>query len=222
MIKVLNYTKKPICHFGEVAGVCWGANIKDEERNFKRGIDCIKANHGRILEFSDVELIIDDYSARVIREVYTHIQGTSKIQESTRYVDCSKFGYYTPNTIGNNEIAKEIYDNTMESIKKAYKELEELNIPKEDIANTLPLGMSTKIVLKINVRALVHMFELRTCARAYKEYRQLMKDIKVSLSELDNEWELLCEKVFLTRCDKSNYCTETYSCNKYPKLQINI
>ena len=66
-------TKNPIMLMGERAGVCWGANIEDAEKNYARGLDCLKSGHGRVMEYVNVEMIIDGYSARVIREWYTHL-----------------------------------------------------------------------------------------------------------------------------------------------------
>ena len=148
---------------------------------------------------------------------YTHIIGTSKLQESTRYIDCSKFDFYTPNSIKNNADADEVYNNIMDNIKETYTALIGLGIKKEDVANILPLGMSTKIVLRINVRALIHMFELRSCTRAYIEYRQLMNDMKKQLSSLDQEWDTLCKNYFKTKCIKLCYFNERYSCGMMPK-----
>ena len=68
-------TINPITIIGERAGVCWGADTKDKEKNYKRGIDCILSGHGRTLEYVNVEMIIDGYSARCVREWYTHIGG---------------------------------------------------------------------------------------------------------------------------------------------------
>ncbi len=68
-------TRNPITLIGERAGVCWGANIHNPEANYKRGMDCLASNHGRTLEFVNVEAVFDGYSARVIREWYTHIGG---------------------------------------------------------------------------------------------------------------------------------------------------
>ena len=65
-------TKNPITLIGERAGICWGTDITDAQKNYKRGLDCIEANHGRTLEYPNIEFIIDGYSARVIREWYTH------------------------------------------------------------------------------------------------------------------------------------------------------
>ena len=68
-------TKSPISLIGEEAGICWGANTADQMRNYKRGLECLTNEHGRTFEFPDVYMILDGYSARVIREWYTHIGG---------------------------------------------------------------------------------------------------------------------------------------------------
>ena len=219
MIEVLKYDSKPISFMGKVAGVCWGANLSNEEANYKRGIECIENNHGRVEEFADVVLVIDGYSARVIRELYTHVIGTSRLQSSTRYIDYSDFDYYTPIAIKKDEQAKEIYDKFMKEVGDTYESLLGLGIKKEDIGNILPLGTTSKIVLKINVRALFHMFELRTCGRAYEEFRTLMIELRCTLRELDEEWEILCKDYFKPKCMVLGYCNEKYSCGLMPKKE---
>ena len=100
-------TKNPITLMGARAGCCWNANITDDEKNYKRGLDCIKSGHGRVMEYVNVEMIIDGYSAKVLREYYTHIGGSpSRLQASTRYINYSKgngFAYVTPQSISNDE-----------------------------------------------------------------------------------------------------------------------
>ena len=39
-------TKNPITMIGEEAGICWGSNITDVSKNYKRGIDCLETNTG--------------------------------------------------------------------------------------------------------------------------------------------------------------------------------
>ena len=34
MIKLIDYKENPITHCGKVAGLCWGANTEDDEKNF--------------------------------------------------------------------------------------------------------------------------------------------------------------------------------------------
>lgn len=65
--------KDPISMIGRYAGFCWGADTENPEKNYNRGIGCINSEHGRTREFPDVYMIFDGYSARVIREWYTHI-----------------------------------------------------------------------------------------------------------------------------------------------------
>lgn len=212
-------TKNPISIIGYEAGVCWGADIEDEGKNHKRGLDCINANHGRTLEFVQIYLTIDKYSARVMRELYTHIGGApTRLQASTRYIDYGDFDYITPPKIGAFDKAKDIYNRVMDEIKKGSKELQALGIPKEDIANLYPLGMESKMVLKTNLRNLIDMSHQRMCNRAYWEYRRMMNDIIEALDSYSPEWhELISMNVFKPKCDVYGYCTETKSCGRKEK-----
>lgn len=211
MIKVISYTEKPLTLMGDVASICWNSNPSPQI-----GIDCIESNHGRILEYIDVIVEMDEYSARCIRELYTHIVGTTRVQQSTRYVDMNNFKYYTPNSIKNNPEALEVYNNSMQTVAKTYNKLQNLGIPREDCANVLPLGSHTKIVLKINGRAILHMAEIRTCNRALKEYRDLMKEFLSIISALDDEWGKIISYA-KPKCEILGYCPEKNSCGKYPQ-----
>lgn len=220
MIEIRKYDLDPITQIGEVAGICWGADLTNKERSFKRGIECIDNNHGRVMEFTDIQIVIDAYSARVIRELYTHVVGTSRLQESTRYVDCSNFEYYTPKGIEKNEEANKIYDEFMQTAKDTYTALIGLGCKKEDVAGVLPLNSNSKMVLKINLRALIHLFELRLCSRAYEEFRILMNDIRRELSKLSDEWKIICDTYFKPKCINMGYCDERYSCGLRPKKEV--
>lgn len=210
-------TKNPISLIGEEAGVCWGADTSNQEKNYKRGLECLKANHGRTIEFPSVYAIIDGYSARVIRELYTHIGGApTRLQASTRYINYQKgFDYIVPHSIAQDPAAASAYETAMDVILKQLQVLEELNIPKEDSAMLLPLGMSTKIVCKFNPRTLIDMSHQRECARAYWEFRELFADWKESLSNYSDEWKTLIELTFKPKCELYEKCTETYGCGRY-------
>lgn len=201
-------TKNPITLIGKRAGVCWGADISDNNKNYKRGMDCILSNHGRTLEYVNVEMIIDGYSARCIREWYTHISGApTRLQASTRYINYKNFNYIIPQKIANDEGAMELYEETMDLISKNCQQLEIIyDIPREDAAMLLPLGMSTKIVDKRNLRNLIDMSHQRMCTRAYWEYRQLFNDICKALSEVSDEWKWIVNNLFTPKCEELGYC----------------
>ena len=206
--------KDPLQHIGENAGVCWNSDITDVEKNIKRGKSCLKSGHLRTAEYPTVELIIDETSARCIREAYTHIIGVTRLQESTRYVNCEDFKYYNPCAT---EEQKELYDSIMNMIAIGYKQLIDIGVSKEDSANLLPLGMNTKIVWKINLRALIHFMNERLCTRAYKEIRILCNEIKEKLSAYSDEWKWICDNYFVPKCKDIGYCKEDKCCGIMPK-----
>lgn len=216
-------TKDPISLIGKAAGTCWGADTTDPNKNYKRGLKCINSQHGRTEEWPTVYMVLDEYSARVIREYYTHIGGApSRLQESTRYVDCTNFAYVIPNSILHNESPKALalYHDLMEYISNTIIALEELGVPREDSALCLPLGMETKVVVKANLRHLVDMAHQRLCTRAYWEYRDLMKDLKEALRNYSPEWAEVVNMLFEPKCEYLGYCPEEHCCGrKQPKAQ---
>jgi len=215
-------TKNPITLMGQRAGVCWGADITDDAKNYARGLDCLKSGHGRVMEYVNVEMIIDGYSARVIREWYTHLGGApTRLQASTRYINYKDFSYVMPPKIAGNEEAKKKYTEVMDSIAEACSWLEtECGMPREDAAMLLPLGMTTKIVDKRNIRNLIDMSHQRLCTRAYWEYRNLMKDIMEALSNYSEEWKYLVDNYFKPKCEVVGYCTEKKCCGRMPYKEI--
>ena len=215
--------KDPLALIGRRAAICWNADITNEEKNIKRGISCIESGHGRTMEFVDVHMIIDGYSAKVLREYYTHIGGSpTRLQASTRYINYSKgdgFVYITPDSIVKNE-TKLAWDAWMHTINDAIKTLiAEYNVPIEDATMLLPLAYSSKMVDKRNLRNLVDMSRQRMCNRAYWEYRELFTDICNALKEYSDEWKWIVDNLFHTKCDEVGYCTETKSCGKKPKKE---
>lgn len=207
---------------GRRAGVCWGADITDDEKNYKRGLECLKANHGRVMEFVNIEMIIDEYSARVIREWYTHIGGMpTRLQGSTRYINYKDFGYVTPPKIINNEEARIVYDNVMSVISNGLQYLENLGIPREDSAMLLPLGMETTEVDKRNLRNAIDMSKQRMCKRAYWEYRDLFKEYCKVLSDYSDEWKYIVDNYMMPKCEILGYCPEKKSCGRKP-LKVKV
>ena len=210
-------TFDPISFMGRRAGICWGADITDSEKNYKRGLDCIKSNHGRVFEFVNIEAIIEDYSARVIREWYTHIGGSpTRLQSSTRYINYDNFEYIIPKTVQTEE-QKTWYNNAIDTISQTLKNLEESGVKREDAAMLLPLGMTTKIVDKRNVRSVISMAEQRMCSRAYWEYRELFNEYIKQLKLYSEEWATLIPLVMKPKCDVLGYCPEKFGCGRKPQ-----
>ena len=216
MIEILDQTtKNPITLIGSRAGICYNSDVTCNEKNYKRGLECVKTNHGRTLEIPTVELHISGYSARVIREWYTHIGCLpTRLQASTRYIDYKNFGCYIPDTIFNNESAMRVTDHVINEIGNGLKKLSSIGIPREDIANLLPMGYLTEIYDKRNLRNLIDMFHQRECTRTYKEFRALMKELKSEISDYSEEWRWICDNLFVPKCEFLGYCPEKNCCGR--------
>ena len=211
-------TIDPISLIGREAGVCWGVDVTNEEKNYKRGIDCLTSGHGRTWEYPQAYMVLDGYSARVIRELFTHIGGApSRLQASTRYINYQKgFDYVIPPSVNGKTSAAKVYEDAMRNITESMQKLESLNIPREDVAMLLPLGMESKVVLRTNLRNLIDMAHQRLCTRAYWEFRQLMRDLMQALSEYSDEWKYLVDNYFVPKCEVCGLCTEKKSCGRMP------
>lgn len=218
LVRVMKETTiDPISLIGRVSGTCYGSDISDPKKNYKRGLENVNSGHGRTMEYPQVYLEIDGYSARVIRELYTHIGGApSRLQASTRYISYDNFDYIVPASIKNTDQTYDIYVDTMKSISEGYKKLIDCGITKEDAANLLPLGMTSKVILRTNLRNLIDMAHQRLCTRAYIEFRELMLDIMKVLSEYSEEWKYLVSTLFIPKCEISGYCAEAHGCGRQP------
>lgn len=212
-------TKNPLQLIGKESGCCWGSDITNPEKNIRRGLDCIESGHDRVMEYPQIYMELEDYSARVIREFYTHIGGAStRLQASTRYIDYETgFDYITPPKVWANPEGKEIYIQAMKDIQKALQKLDALKVPREDCAMLLPLGMTTKVVCRMNLRTLADMSHNRLCSRAYWEFRQLMGDIMTALRNYSEEWNTVIPMVCKPKCEIYGFCTEKKSCGRMPK-----
>lgn len=205
-IEILEYTKRPLNRIGENASYCYDTKLKDDEHAMRIAKHCINSGHGRNLEFADVTLKIT-CSARCAREFYTHIGGSpTRVQASTRYITYNNFDYFTPEF--NNEKVEKEYHKIMDIIQDFYGLMKDYDMPNDITGYVLPLAMETTFVWKGNIRTLENMFNQRLCYRALKEYRELMKELKKQLSELDDEWKWISDKLFVPKCVKQGVCYE--------------
>lgn len=209
-------TKDPLQLIGTTSAVCYNADVSNKEKNIKRALDCIHSGHGRVLEWPNVEVIVEGFSAKMMREAMRHIVGTSVLQASTRYIDYEKgFDVITPPSIEGNNDAMEVWCKAISDIKMAMGALKALGVPKEDYTNLLPLAYQSKMIWKVNLRTLVNFMNMRLCSRAYWEIREFSNMLKKALMEYSPEWEIICKELFVPKCDAVGYCTEAKCCGRH-------
>ncbi len=129
--------------------------------------------HFSTLEHASYTFAIDGVSRALTHQLVRH-RLASFNQQSQRYVKFKEgIEVIKPDTIAKNEKANALFDSAMQVAEQAYADLVELGILAEDARFVLPNAAETKIVVTMNVRELLHFFELRCCKRAQWEIREL-------------------------------------------------
>ena len=183
----------------EIAGRnCWrseGKTTEDSYLPFIKGL--LKRGHGSPLEFG--EIMIEMVTSRdVMAEITRHRIASFAIQ-SQRYVDESKTGdiefirplFYKeePDDIMHPSNDKEycasrIWRNAMADIEEAYKRLRNAGMRNEDARKVLPNSTVTRIMMKVNLRELLHLYSLRSANSAYPEMRECMRLLKIEVDKV--------------------------------------
>ena len=142
----------------------------------KRAIRTLTAvlnyGHTSIIEHLSFTFLVWDFS-RIISQQLTRHRIASFSQRGQRYVKVTKKHIILPDTIASNKLLEEQYINAVDKAFETYNFLISRGVPPEDARFVLPNGVETYIVFTMNARELLHFFELRLCARAQWEIRDL-------------------------------------------------
>lgn len=129
--------------------------------------------HHSVLEHASFTFGIEGISRVTTHQLVRH-RIASFSQQSQRYVSHKDhFTSIMPDSIAENEEARQIFAFMSETVHKAYAQLVELGIPPEDARYILPNAAETKIIMTMNARELRHFFALRCCQRAQWEIREM-------------------------------------------------
>lgn len=133
----------------------------------------MESGHFSTLEHASYTFAVDGVSRALTHQLVRH-RLASFNQQSQRYVKFDGgFPYVKPPSIAGNAEADKAFENAMAVASDAYQKLVDLGIPKEDARFVLPNAAETKIVITMNVRELLHFFNVRCCKRAQWEIREL-------------------------------------------------
>jgi len=133
--------------------------------------------HTSVIEHASFTFSVEDVSRAMTHQLVRH-RIASYTQQSQRYVAYDTIErYVTPPNIAHNAEAKRVFDETLERISDAYQKLLKMKIPKEDARFILPNAAKTNIMVTMNARELRHFFNLRCCARAQWEIREVATEM---------------------------------------------
>jgi thymidylate synthase (FAD) len=133
--------------------------------------------HASVIEHASFTFSVEDVSRAMTHQLVRH-RIASYTQQSQRYVTYDTLEKYaTPPSIARNAEATKVFDEALEKISEAYQKLLKMTIPKEDARFILPNAAKTNIMVTMNARELRHFFNLRCCARAQWEIREVATEM---------------------------------------------
>lgn len=183
----------------EIAGRnCWDSFGKMTDESYRQFIENLrKRGHESPLEFGHIMLELVT-SRDVMAEITRHRLASFAIR-SQRYVDESKTGdiefirplFYkdvsdNPDCAYSDPVfaASMIWADQMENIENSYKSMRLIGIRNEDARKVLPNSTMTRIMMKVNLRELLHIYKLRSAKAAYPEMRECMRLLKEEVDKV--------------------------------------
>jgi thymidylate synthase (FAD) len=184
-VELLSYTTNPEQNVVAAIRQCYASigarelKKKTTEEIKKKLIkQVIESGHTSTLEHASFTFSIEGVSRVTEIQLIRHRIGCSYSIQSGRYVKRGEAQYVIPPAIikGDKKILKKVKQH-FSNTQKLYNELIDFGIKAEDARYCQPQSLKTKIVVTMNVRALLHFFELRCCRRAQWEIQSVANEM---------------------------------------------
>ena len=179
-VRLLYHTPEPERAVAAAARLCYApvgaaelmdAMSEDAVRRVLKTI--ITSGHTSALEHASYTFAVDGVSRAMTHQLVRH-RLASYNQQSQRYVTYAhEPTFIVPPSVEEQPDTAQVFAAAATAAFDAYRALIDVGVPAEDARYILPNAMETKIVITMNVRELLHFFELRCCKRAQWEIREL-------------------------------------------------
>jgi thymidylate synthase (FAD) len=187
-VQLLAWTDEPERLIAAAARLCYSAASAAElARRMSAGqIDSFIERLTSMGHYSPLEHVSFTFAVEGVSRALSHQLVRHRIasysQKSQRYVSEDNFAYIIPPSIAGDSAACALFKEQMEAVREAYRRLCAA-VSREDARYILPNACETKLVVTMNVRSLLHFFEVRGCRRAQWEIRRLAE---MMLAEVRN------------------------------------
>ena len=140
------------------------------ERFIRQRID---EQHLGLLEHNSVTFLVEGISRVASHQIVRHRIGASYAQLSERYCELNEPSYVVPESIANNKSAAAAYKTIADGLFDMYDLLQADGILKEDARFILPQATETTILVTMNLRSYLHLFDMRIHPAAQWEIREM-------------------------------------------------
>ena len=233
-VKLLTYSGSPVlnivtgfqsCYSENTPYDLWLKNVGEfwdvKEDSSSKTVDYIEerlaTEHTSPLEHASFTFSISGVSRTFTHQFVRHRVGVSISQQSQRYVDPLKdgfFRYVEPAHL--TELQKESLRASVETSVDCYTQMFLDGASKEDARAVLPGCTATNMMVTINFAALLHMADIRLCTLAQREFRMVVSQMRAEIKRrLDKD---IVAKFIQPKCGprRQGFCDESkkdyYAC----------
>lgn len=147
----------------------------------------LRSGHGSVLEHANYSFALHDVSRVATHEIVRHRAGAAYSQESLRYVRLVDVGFRVPPALEPLrqrciELVEQLEEFQLEAAREL--QLDASGVPfhvKKEVTSALrrlaPIGVSTDLILTMNLRTLRHVVEMRTAPEAEEELRTIFSRV---------------------------------------------
>lgn len=194
-VKLMQYTPEPEKLIASAAKLCYSSVGVDDimekltDEGAQKFLDMLMSfGHESPIEHVSFTFAVEGVSRSLTHQLVRH-RIASYSQQSQRYVRLAQFEYIVPPAIENDEVAKELFINSMKEAQKSYDDIslrlkakyiedgmDEKAAEKkaiEDARYVFPNACETKVIFTMNARTLLNFFHHRCCERAQWEIREM-------------------------------------------------
>jgi thymidylate synthase (FAD) len=178
-ILLLNHTNDPEFVIGQMAGICYGSQSDDREKNIKRAAHCVDKGHLATLRFAHATFHVSGIS-RACSHQFVRSKHLDFLQRSQRYCDETKSDIVIPDAITNSKQLK-YFNTAIEMSYAVYTNLLAEGVKKEDARMVLPTCSETELIVTGNFQAWADFIKLRSGSESQWEIRNVANDIRAQL-----------------------------------------
>lgn len=166
-------------------------NNFDKSNNFEKNkflLNMVNEKHYSVIEHLNYSFVVRNISRALLQELARHrlvslsvLSTRWALKKITKDIEVH-YPVYVPTTVQQTKILNEL-DAVSEKLFNLIGEAATSGIPNDILKYYIQESLCTSLVLTVNARELIHIFELRTSKRALKEFRNLCHSLFESLPE---------------------------------------
>ena len=226
-VELVQHTPDPVGLIAMAARCCYSDDPRKETKKTPEELVrfILEGHHESPVEHVTYTFYIQGISRACSHQLVRH-RLSSVSQRSQRYVSEDNFSYVIPPKLEGKSVchdglqtsATEFFKETMRIIGERYRILQEAlggakESSNEDARYVLPNACTTDLMLSMNIRSLLHLFQERQCSRAQWEIRELAN----KMLELVYPTAPVVFEHAGPKCKYLGYCPEHKSCGISPK-----